>query len=302
MTTTTENGNGTETKGEMFEHPFEAAGLGRAPFRLVAIEERRGPIPMLDAEGRPTNSMVGSPGQPMGSCAYCATAIAECCIIRDADGKTFVVGNVCVYKTGDAALVDVTKREVNRRRLERKHELDAARIERVRETIARDDVRAALAAKTSPNRSDDTLLDWAEWMLTNAGTTGRIKVCRAVEKAAKEIDAGTADLESGRAVIADRDARRQRAADKRARLEAEETERKRVAREGSAWLVAALRAVRPTPFVDGIIEDLEDGRAIADLSPRCLDILRDIFGKTAGRGGSKLYRAKVAEFDEKVGR
>ena len=298
MTTTNEN----ETTDRV--HPFERAGLGRAPFRFVGVEYKVGPIRMLDADGNPTNTMVGSPGQPMGTCDFCGQALVECCSVRSADGKTFTVGNVCIDKTRDKRIADPMKVALRKARLAKKHERDAARIARNLETIARDDVRAALAAMPSPHASraerGETALDWTEWFLANAGTSGRIKACRVIEKAAKEVDAGTADLEAGRRAIADRDDRRQRAADAKARGEAKRAAEKQAARDASAWLIDALRAVRSTPFVDGIIEDLEDGRAVADFSPRCLDILRDIFGKTAGRGNSKTYKAKVAEFDAKI--
>lgn len=73
-------------------HPFEAAGLGIAPFRLVAVEEKRFcPTP-------------GMPSKPGGTCDHCGASIVECCVIADTNGKKFTVGSVCVNKTDDLHL------------------------------------------------------------------------------------------------------------------------------------------------------------------------------------------------------
>lgn len=66
-------------------HTFEQAGLGKAPFRFVGMFEKRGPIPC------PDGTMIGAPGQPMGTCDFCGNGIAQCCQIESADGKIFVV-------------------------------------------------------------------------------------------------------------------------------------------------------------------------------------------------------------------
>lgn len=84
-------------------HPFEQSGCGRAPFRLEAVYEDRGPKQM------PDGSTVGSAGQPMGTCAHCGAGIAVVCVISDADGKSFTVGSTCVYKTNDAGLSSSTR-------------------------------------------------------------------------------------------------------------------------------------------------------------------------------------------------
>jgi len=82
-------------------HAFEAAGLGKAPFQFVGAYELRGPITYTDPKTG-VEVQVGSPGQPMGTCAYCGTGIAYCCTIQSADGRTFVVGTDCVERTHSA--------------------------------------------------------------------------------------------------------------------------------------------------------------------------------------------------------
>lgn len=83
------------------QHPFEAAGLGLAPFRCIGAETRVGPIRL------PGGIEVGAPGQPMGTCDFCGTGIAECYVIRSSDGKQFIVGCDCVAKTYKTAGEDL---------------------------------------------------------------------------------------------------------------------------------------------------------------------------------------------------
>lgn len=82
-------------------HKFEEAGLGKAPFQVVGVHEERGPkVTYIDG----IRCESGAPGQPVGTCDYCGTGIADCYEIRSSDGKEFVVGSDCVAKTGDAGL------------------------------------------------------------------------------------------------------------------------------------------------------------------------------------------------------
>lgn len=161
-------------------HVFERAGLGRAPFRLVRIERRVGPYPVGGGV------YVGSPGQPVGSCQYCGEGIAECCVIRSADGRDFIVGSVCVNKTGDAGLRSATKLALNRARAERRHQLARERIAAVYARLESDEgLRARLAAEPHPYtyraERGETRLSWARWMLAHAGDRGGLEVVRYLE-------------------------------------------------------------------------------------------------------------------------
>lgn len=159
-------------------HPFEKAGLGLAPFRVIGVEERRGPITYC-VDG--VEVTAGAPGQAMGCCAYCYTGIAECWEIESSDGKRFVVGSSCVLKTGDKQLAGPVRRHATRLRKER----ERVRIEKATARLAQHQpTRAALAAQPSPNtmRRGETALDWALWMLDHAGHTGQLKATRYVEK------------------------------------------------------------------------------------------------------------------------
>lgn len=163
-----------------YTNKFELAGLGQAPFRWLGVRIEKGPI---DLGGGLTS---GAPGQPMGTCDFCGQGIAECHQIESADGKRSIVGSSCVHKMGDKALTDKVKRESNRIKREAKAKRDNARIDATRALLAQDNVRADLAAQPHPKdfmaAKGFTLADWADWMMVNAGTKGRLEVCKLVEK------------------------------------------------------------------------------------------------------------------------
>ena len=76
-------------------HPFERAGLGRAPFHLVGHDRCVGPIRLDDGV-----TEIGYPGQPMGTCDFCGQGIANRMLIASSDGQRFVVGIDCVLRLG----------------------------------------------------------------------------------------------------------------------------------------------------------------------------------------------------------
>lgn len=162
-------------------HAFERAGLGKAPFRVVGVEVRYGPIPILDKNGHPTGGSVGAPGQPMGTCQFCSQGIAECWIIRSSDGKTFDVGCECVRKTGDAGL----RKSMAPHKRKMDHAKADARIERAKESMMDADVIHALESQPAPRGSRaPNALSWVRWMMQNAGRAGMIRAARLVESAA----------------------------------------------------------------------------------------------------------------------
>lgn len=164
---------------ETVVHKFEAAGLGRAPFRFVGIEEKRGPIRYTD-KATGLEMEVGAPGQPMGTCEYCGQGIAICCTVRSADGKTFIVGSDCIAKVGDAGL----KKLVDTKVRQRTKAMEESRIENMRKLLAQETVRDTLSRHPSPSKFG-TLLSWAEWMMKNAGHTGRMRVVRLISQMVK---------------------------------------------------------------------------------------------------------------------
>lgn len=80
-------------------HVFTESGLGLAPFRFVDV---------FDA------------GKIAGTCDHCGAGIRYFCEIRSADGHVARVGSECVFKTGDAGLVDKVRARRNRIARERR--------------------------------------------------------------------------------------------------------------------------------------------------------------------------------------
>ncbi len=102
---------------EKLTHPFEAAGLGKAPFRVVGFEVRK------------FQACHDAPVQCGGSCMYCGTGIMNFFFIKGCapDDETFHVGCDCVRKTGDIKL----RKDVNRTIREyRREKRDLERAER----------------------------------------------------------------------------------------------------------------------------------------------------------------------------
>lgn len=168
-------------------HRFEKAGLGVGPFQFVGCYEDRGPKRM-ERDGFVYE--VGSPGQPMGVCSYCGQGIALCCQIRDANGKTFIVGSDCVRHTGDSGLIKCVDAEMAKHRRELRHANEDKTVAWLDEQMAEQSTRDVLAAMPHPMGFKDrttgapmTALDWAEWMRLNSGASGKVKVARFVRKA-----------------------------------------------------------------------------------------------------------------------
>lgn len=91
-------------------HPFEASGLGLAPFHLMAVASFAS---KAMAEQNPTayqNEMAAAAatarryGVHLGTCQHCGMNLTHNYIIKSNDGKYSVVGSQCVEKTKDPGL------------------------------------------------------------------------------------------------------------------------------------------------------------------------------------------------------
>ncbi len=174
----------TLTKVVKIVHPFERAGLGKAPFRCInVIEKAYTPFP-------------GAPSKAAGSCDYCGTGIRWAYVIKGSDeSPNFLVGCDCVAKT-DRDLyreVKVVRREYARRqveqvrrtaRQERKAQVRATR----RETLA---PHAELLRACWQLRKDRYFRHSIQWAL-KTGTVPGWKVdqlTKALEqRAAREVE------------------------------------------------------------------------------------------------------------------
>lgn len=153
-------------------HTFEQAGLGKAPFRFVRFEVRV------------YQACPGAPVQPGSTCDYCGTAIMNLFWIKGKDGNEFKVGCDCVEKTNDAGLRKVVDIEVRKHQRARKAELDGMKIAEVNELVKREDVRQILSSRPHPfGFTGKSELDYATWMLQNAGVSGKTKVLKMIKGA-----------------------------------------------------------------------------------------------------------------------
>lgn len=118
-------------------HPFEKAGLGHAPYRVIGATER---------------TFQACPGEPVkagGCCKYCFTGIRYAAIISSTDGVVFDVGMDCVRKV-DFEMYKAAREEMReeRRRLARERsrpsaaQLESERVSRA-EKKAAEELRSA---------------------------------------------------------------------------------------------------------------------------------------------------------------
>lgn len=163
-------------------HPFEKAGLGKAPFRYLGMSHEVGPITLENG------MMVGTPGQPMGSCDYCGQGIANVCNVQSADGNKFKVGCDCVekvYKQYGRESADPIKRAIERDRKAHnrkvRHDREKRQLAEFESWSETPDVKEWLAATKDTHR-DQTLADRVEWFSRCAGTAGNLKLYRELKR------------------------------------------------------------------------------------------------------------------------
>lgn len=275
-------------------HAFEKAGLGIAPFRLIRVEMRR------------FKACPECPSQPGSSCDYCGEGIVETCIIQDVNGKTFKVGNVCVGKTGDRGLINPIKVELARLRRDESHKRDDERIAKAQASLVVDEaLRATLSAQPHPNsyraEKGDTLLDSVNFLISFAGRKGKVDAAKIVEKnltqklTPEQVEAALLIREKELSAKAEA----ARIADELAREV--EVARLRTVQVENAWLLDVLTG--NGGFVESMKYELKkDTLDRLTLSQRQMDILADIYGKSAGRYNSAKYWEAVGRFWIKAGR
>ena len=133
------------TVSENTVHPFEKAGLGKAPFHFVGLTE---------------NFIVHPDGstQAAGCCDYCHTGIRNEYHIRSTDGNEFVVGCDCVEKLDRAdnrLVADVVAAKNARERQIRRAKADAEQAERwERERPAREARFAEIEARQAKEKAE----------------------------------------------------------------------------------------------------------------------------------------------------
>ena len=122
-----------------------------------------------------------------GSCDHCGTGIIDTYYLKSADGRTFHVGSTCIGKAGDRGLLAQIKPTVNKIKKERRDERNRVKIEAARELLPQ--VKAALAERPHPWKiASLTRLDYVEYLLANAGTSGKLRAAKIIEAAVKKAE------------------------------------------------------------------------------------------------------------------
>jgi len=163
-------------------HPFEKAGLGKAPFKFIGYSYEVGPITLADGV-----TQVGAPGQPMSSCDYCCNGIANVYRIKSADGKIFKVGCDCVDKlygdtnktssmlARDKVYQDIqeAKRQLANRA---RHLREQKRIEEGSAFV--DAHKDLLESIPSIVREGESVWDRYAWFMVHAGNAGKLRIIK----------------------------------------------------------------------------------------------------------------------------
>lgn len=147
-------------------HPFEAAGLGKAPFRFIGMI-RQDIHETADGgeEVRVEIDGITFSTKPGGSCAYCGTYIKNMYEIESADRIRFHVGCDCVHKTTPAK----SELAVAVKAAEKEHTKALATARKAKRNAAREAARKAEreARRAAAEDTHGELLQLLDW----AGTT-----------------------------------------------------------------------------------------------------------------------------------
>lgn len=157
-------------------HPFEKAGLGKAPFRYVGVvaqEISHGQRVIGSVGGCAVTTKAG------GTCAYCHKYILNMFNVESSDGKIFHVGCDCICKV-DAKLAPLVEKDAKKLKADR---------EQARITAAKAALPEAHVLKSQPHpnpyhaSNGKTLWHYVEWLFANGGKSGQLRAARMVELA-----------------------------------------------------------------------------------------------------------------------
>lgn len=161
--------------------PYVFLGLETADDRGLALAERN--FNAVGCEDH-TDTDCG------GTCDLCDKSINDVYIFRAGNGQKIRLGCDCAEKALDATDgTDNAKRKFRRvasaHKKAKRKAAEARRVEIAAESVQANAERLASLPHPNAYRAEKgaTLLDWAAWMLANAGTAGKLKVGREVKKA-----------------------------------------------------------------------------------------------------------------------
>lgn len=167
-TENTTTANTTEAAEKLvISHKWEDAGHGKAPFRPVCVISVPA-VSLCEANPEAYNRAMAEAmqcakgfGVSLCTCDVCGMSLMNNVVIRDANGKHFVVGLDCAGKSGDAKLITQTEklekaRQFKIREAKKKAELEARQAARLAALQAERDANGGLtnAELAEKNRRD----------------------------------------------------------------------------------------------------------------------------------------------------
>lgn len=169
----------TTSANEPARHPFEIAGLGVAPYRVIGFDTCK------------FQACHGAPILPGTSCDYCGQGIMYVMRIEASDGKRFKVGCDCVMKVGKESKdypsqcpLDIAAREL---KTKIRHDREQAAIKAGFEWLNSPEVSSKLVTLPHPYKwqadKGFTMADYVNWMSKNAGNKGKLETIKTVRDA-----------------------------------------------------------------------------------------------------------------------
>lgn len=147
-------------------HPFEKAGLGKAPFRCIGVEEM-------------VFTMPDGYSKAGGSCQYCGTGIRWAFQIKSSDGAHFHVGCDCVEKTGIVEDFDTVRK-------------NSVKMRREAGAMVRRAEREAKRAAEQQERLYTRLEATEQWRSENAVVVARLRAYKGINQFLLDMQASLA--------------------------------------------------------------------------------------------------------------
>lgn len=148
-------------------HKFEAAGLGKAPFRFVGLETAadRGAV----QNERKGDGLIYTTNNAT-SCDYCGQGIMNAFVVASADGRRFKVGCDCIRKVGDKGLMKIVSDAEAAKRRAKAADRRKAKWQREADLLAKFNRGECEALRGLPHpkgREGATAYDYVNWCVTN---------------------------------------------------------------------------------------------------------------------------------------
>lgn len=264
-------------------HKFQEAGLGTAPFTFEYAVHG-----------------------DWDSCQFCGHDIKERCYIKDSTGKLFYVGNECVNQTGDEGLITTAKEKIKELRKKLRHEREAKQILIARMFLydSQQLRESYLKADKSLIKREESLTQFIRNRMKWGSVSYRLQISKSVMNLTQEIftekqfsyylqDHVIENLEWK--------------LNEEIRLEQEKAQldfecrqaeclaNQKEIQKSNQYLIDVLQ---PMSVNSGFARDMAARLRYSELhefSPRQIEVIADIYGKTFGQRNTEAYKTAYAE-------